>query len=216
MATRLFLCRHGEPEEPVRGRICGALDVGLSPRGREQAKQLAAALAPASFAAVYTSPLKRALETARVIAAARHLAPLEVDELQEIDFGAFEGLTYDEAAARYPDVYRTWMEDPARVRFPGGEAYQDLRARVAAAFAEIPQRHEGRALTVVAHGGVIRAVLATWLEMSPEAAFRLDVSYASVTVVDWLEGGPVVRLLNADPAHLAVEQSHSSHLYSSA
>jgi broad specificity phosphatase PhoE len=78
------------------------------------------------------------------------------------------------------------------------------------------QRHEGRPLAVVAHGGVIRAVLATWLEMPPEAAFRLDVSYGSVTVVDWLEGIPVVRLLNADPAHLAAEHSSFSHLYSSA
>jgi alpha-ribazole phosphatase/probable phosphoglycerate mutase len=215
MLTRAFLCRHGEPEESIRGRICGALDVGLSRTGRKQAQGLAAALAPASLAAVYSSPQRRAVETASAIAAACRLAPVELEALREIDFGVFEGLTYDEAAARYPDVYREWMENPARARFPGGETYEDLRARVSEALDEILRRHEGRAFTVVAHGGVIRTVLAISLEVPNGAIFRLDQGYGCVSVVDWLDGAPVVRLINVD-AVPTTGGSPLSRLYSTA
>jgi broad specificity phosphatase PhoE len=216
MLTRLFLCRHGEPDETVRGQICGALDVGLSPRGVEQANLLAVALAPEPLVAVYSSPQRRALDTARPIAAEHDGAVLEHAGLREIDFGAFEGLSHDEAAARYPDLYRSWLEQPARVRFPGGECCADVRARAVGALGEILGRHEGRSLAVVAHGGVIRALLADCLRMSPEAMFRLDQRYGGVNVVDWLDGIPVVRLLNADQAMLAVGRGSSPRLYSSA
>lgn len=213
--TRLLLCRHGEPDRSVRGRICGSLDVGLSPRGRRQADHLAAALASSRLEVVYTSPLRRALDTARPVGAEHGLAPVPRAELREIDFGVLEGLTYDEAAATYPAVYRAWMEEPARIRFPGGESYADVRARAVGALTEIVERSDGGAVAVVAHGGVIRAVLAFCLQMRPEAAFRLDQRYAGVNVVEWLDGVPLVRLLNADPTWLRDGGSGGSRLYSS-
>jgi alpha-ribazole phosphatase len=216
MFTRLFLCRHGEPAESVRERIYGALDVGLSSRGAEQAKLLALALAGEPLVAVYSSPQRRALDTARWIAAEHDGATWEHAALREIDFGAFEGLRHDEAAERHPDLYRTWLEQPARVRFPGGESYAEVRARAAGALTEILERHEGRSLAVVAHGGVIRALLADCLKMPAEAIFRLDQRYGCVNLVDWLDGIPVVRLLNADPAMLTAGGGSSPRLYSSA
>lgn len=216
MVTRLVLCRHGEPDASVHGRICGSLDVGLSPRGVRQAKLFAAALAPGPLAAVYSSPLKRALDTARVVAADHALRPVQLAALREVDFGAFEGLTHEEAAARYPRVFRSWMDEPARVRFPGGESYADVRVRAASALAEIEARSRGRATAIVAHGGLIRAVLAICLEISDEASFRLDHGYGRLSVVDWLDGTPLVRLVNADPTALNAEEGGDSSLYSSA
>lgn len=197
--TRVVLCRHGEPEERVRGRVCGSVDVGLSLRGSRQAKVLADALAGLSPAAVYSSPQRRALETARTIAAKHALAPVALDALREIDFGELEGLTYKEVAERHPGLYAAWMEEPTRVRFPGGESYADVRGRAAGALGELLGRHRGTTFAVVAHGGVIRAVLAACLRMPDEAVFRLDQRYAAVNVVDWLEDTPIVRLVNADP-----------------
>jgi alpha-ribazole phosphatase len=196
-ATRVVVVRHAETEESARGRCYGRLDVRLSARGLRQAQALAAALAGLSFAAVYASPLSRALDTARPIAAVQALEPIVVDALAELDFGEVEGLTYDEIEAARPELFRAWMDEPARVRFPGGEGLADLRARVLPALEQIRTRHEGEAVAVVAHGGVTRVVLAEALGLDDGALFRLDQAEGGVSVVDWLDGVPLVRAANA-------------------
>jgi broad specificity phosphatase PhoE len=196
-ATRLLLVRHEEPDESMRGRCYGHLDVPLSAAGRQRAGELGAVLSELPLTAVYSSPLSRSLGTAAAIAAVQGLDVLAEERLREIDFGELEGLTYDEVRAEHPDVYRAWMETPTRVRFPGGEAFTDLQRRVLAAAAEIRSRHDGEAVAIVAHGGVVRVVLADALGLADEAIFRLGQSHGGVNVVDWLEEAPVVRLVNA-------------------
>ena len=196
-ATRLLLVRHAETDPAVRGRCYGRLDVDLSAEGRRQAGELAAGLAELQLAAVYSSPLSRALETARAIAVARGLEPVADDALREIDFGELEGLTYEEIEAERPEVFRAWMERPTSVRFPGGESFADLRARVLGAVGAIRDRHAGEVAAVVAHGGVIRVVLADALGLVDGAVFRLDQAYGGLSVVDWVGGVPVVRVVNA-------------------
>jgi broad specificity phosphatase PhoE len=194
--VKLILVRHAAPQEDARGRCYGSLDVGLSDAGRAHARRLAAAL-PAHDA-VYTSPRSRAIETAAALAP----EPIVVDDLREIDFGELEGRLYDEIAQTDPELYRAWMERPTTVRFPGGESFADLQARALRAFDEIRRRHE--AAVVVTHGGPIRAGVAAWLGMPDEAIFRLDQSYCGVTVVEWLGGTPVLRLLNGHSAETAL------------
>jgi broad specificity phosphatase PhoE len=168
--TRLFLCRHAEP---------GAADAGE--------------LAETPLAAVYTSPLERAVETARVIAAAQRLAPVVVDALREIERGEVEELPFE----AYPAALQAeLLTSPATVRFPNGESFADVRARVVPALAEIVARHDGDAVAVVSHAGAIRAALAAWLEIGGEGAFRLDQAPGALNVIDWSEGRPFVRLLN--------------------
>ena len=196
-ATRVVLVRHAAAEESARGRCYGRLDVLLSPRGLRQAEALAGALADHPLAAVYASPLTRALDTARPIAAAQGLEPAVLDALAELDFGEVEGLRFDEIEVAHPELFRTWMDDPARVRFPAGEGLDDLRARVLPVLAEIRARHEREAVAVVAHGGVIRVVLAEALGLDDGALFRLDLSEGGVSVVDWLDGVPLLRVANA-------------------
>lgn len=196
-ATRLLLVRHGETDVSMRGRCFGHLDVGLSEEGRRQASELAAALTAGPLAAVGSSPLVRALDTAEAIAQPHGLRPLALDALREIDFGELEGLTYDEIRAERPDLYREWMESPATVRFPGGESFADLRGRVLRAVGAIGERHAGEAAAVVAHGGVVRVVLADALGLADGAVFRLDQAYGGLSVVDWVGGVPIVRVVNA-------------------
>ena len=196
-ATRLLLVRHAETDAAFRGRCYGRLDVPLSPEGRRQAAALGAALADVSFAAVYSSPLMRALDTAAAIASPHKLEPVTQDALREIDFGELEGLAYDEIQAERPDFYRRWMETPSVVRFPGGETFAELRARVLPAAAEIRERHGGEAVALVTHGGVVRVMLADALALDDGAVFRLGQSYGGLSVVDWVRGVPVVPLVNA-------------------
>ena len=196
-ATRLLLVRHAESDRAAHGRCYGRLEVDLSPEGRRQAGELAAALGELSLAAVYSSPLSRALDTARPIALAHGLEPAVDDDLREIDFGELEGLTYEEIEAGRPEVFRAWMETPTSVRFPGGESFADLRARVLRAAGAIRERHAGEAAAIVAHGGVVRVVVADALGLADSAVFRLDQAYCGLSVVDWVGGVPVVRVVNA-------------------
>ena len=196
-ATRLLLVRHEETDESMRGRCFGHLDVPLSAAGRQRAEELGTVLSQLPLTAVHSSPLSRSLGTAAAIAAAQGLDVLAEDRLREIDFGEFEGLTYDEVRAARPELYRAWMETPTRVRFPSGEAFTDLQRRVLAAAAEIRSRYDGEAVAIVTHGGVVRVVLADALGLADEAIFRLGQSHGGVSVVDWLEEAPVVRLVNA-------------------
>ena len=189
-----MLVRHAEPAEDAHGLCYGSLDVGLSDEGRRHAAELATVLAETSYDAVYTSPRLRARETASPLAAARGLTPVVVDDLREIDFGEFEGRRYDEIEESEPELFRAWMETPTRVRFPGGESYADLRVRALRALDTINAVHT--CSVVVTHGGVARAGLAEWLGMPDEAIFRLAQSYGGITIVDWLDGAPVLRLLN--------------------
>jgi alpha-ribazole phosphatase len=196
-ATRLLLVRHGETDVSMRGRCFGRLDVGLSEEGRRQADALGAALRKVRLAAVCSSPLVRALDTAEAIARPHGLRPLALDALGELDFGEVEGLTYDGIRAERPGLYREWMESPATVRFPGGESFADLRARVVPAVSEIVERHRGDVVAVVAHGGVVRVVLADALGLEDGAAFRLGLACGGLSVVDRPPGTAVVPLVNA-------------------
>lgn len=197
-ATRLVLVRHAETEESASGRLCGRLDVALSAAGRRHARALARSLAGLPLAAVYASPLARALATARPLAAVHRLQPVALAELRELDFGALEGLPYEEIEVRHPGLLRAWREDPAAVALPGGETLGELRARVLPILAGILERHEGDAVAVVAHGGVVRVVLAEALGLRDGLLIRLDQSHGGVSVVDWDEGVAVVRVMNAN------------------
>jgi broad specificity phosphatase PhoE len=143
--------------------------------------------------AVYTSPLARAVETAHAVAAVHGLKPIVGVDLREIELGEVDGLQFEE----YPhQLQQELLQSPATVRFPGGESYEELRARVVAALDELVARHGGETIVVVSHAGANRAALATWLGVGGDAALRIDQSLAAVNVVDWTEGKPFVRLVN--------------------
>jgi alpha-ribazole phosphatase len=196
--SRLILIRHAEPDEWVRGRSYGSLDVPLSAAGREQAGKVARVLEGASIDAVFASPLRRALETAAPLARARGLEPVAHEGLRELSFGELEGLTYAEIERDRPELYESWMTDPTGTRFPGGEGFADLCERVLGAAAEIRTAHDAAA--IVAHGGVTRAILAEALGMPSHAIFRLDQPYGAISVVDWIDGASVVRAVNLGAA----------------
>src|SRR6185436_6909169 len=156
--TRLVLIRHAEPEASVHGRVYGALDVALSKRGLHEAKKLASTVRGLALDAVYASPLRRAVETAIPLARERGLELTLHEGLREVDFGELEGRTYEEIGEDHADLFRAWATNPSAIRFPGGEDYVGLKARVLTAVEEIRERTTSAA--IVAHGGVNRVVLA--------------------------------------------------------
>ena len=204
LVTRMILIRHAEPDANVRGRCYGSLDVGLSNSGREQAAMLAADLAEVDAAAVYTSTLQRAHETAAAIAARMRVPLLPIDDLREVDFGDCEGLSYEEISRAMPDLHTRWMTAPTTVTFPNGEGFAALSCRVNKAAAGIRRERTGRTSIVVTHGGVCRVLLAEALELRAELIFRIDIDYARVSVIDWYDTEPTVRLINGQASDAAL------------
>lgn len=199
MTTRLWLIRHGEPAEEFRGRCYGSLDVGLSETGRVQVAEIARYLVGERATAIYASPRLRTVESARILADGFR-RPIEiVPDLREIDFGDFEGLSYDDIAARYPDLYKQWMESPTEVQFPNGECEAQVRSRVLRAFEKICREQEGHTAIVVTHGGVIRIIIAWALRMPAECIFRLSQGHGAVNLLSLHDGFPCVDLLNYCP-----------------
>ncbi len=194
--ARLLLVRHAEVDETMRERVFGRLDVGLSDTGRAHAERIAEALAAEPIVAVYSSPLRRALDTAAPLARALGLDPVAVDGLRELDFGELEGLTVAEIAERFP-AELSWMSAPADVSFPGGESVAALQERAVRAVRWIAAGHAGETVAVFAHAVTIRTVLADALAMPLDALFRLDQTHGGISVVEWHDGAPYVRAVNA-------------------
>lgn len=195
-ATRIVLVRHGEPDDTVRGRCYGRLDPGLSPRGREQMWRTWQLLSGEPVTAIYCSPSRRAVESAS-LGAIDGLAVTVDERLREIDFGQFEGLTYDDIARQFPEKYEEWMTRPTDVSFPGGESFGGMSVRVLEAIDDIRRLHRGKTIVTVSHGGVNRIALAAALDLDPRRILRLDQAYSSVNVIDYIGDEPLVRLINA-------------------
>lgn len=193
--TTVWLIRHGEPDG-MESRCYGRCDIGLSEKGFRQARLLAGRLAREPLAHIYSSPLRRAIQTAEAIAE-HHQLPIEpVDAFVEIHFGDFEGLNYDEIQKRYPDLYQSWMEHPTETRFPNGETFQEMRQRVLLEWAVLLPRHPKRSIAIVAHGGVIRTIVAQALSLPDSRIFAIGQRYAAINRIDYFERGPLVDLFN--------------------
>jgi broad specificity phosphatase PhoE len=185
-------------------RYVGSRDEPLADTGIEQAARVAAALAPLPVAAVYSSPLSRARETAARIAAARQV-PLRLEErLREQSFGEWEGLTRGEVLARDGERLLRWEADLATSP-PGGDALGDLQARVLDLVADLSREHPGEWVALVSHVGPIKALLCAALGAPLATARHMFLDSATLSVVDWGEH-PVVRLFNAH-SHLGWESA---------
>ncbi len=203
MSCRLYLIRHGETLWNSEMRFQGHVDIPLSERGVEQAKALAGRLAPRKISAVYSSDLSRAVDTARHIAGPRGMGVISLPELREIDFGHWEGLTFKEIKERYGELLSRWWANPLGIKVPGGEGLSDLLVRVVPAVREVVERHMGEQVAVVCHGGPVRCLVGTVLNMDLNKYWKIRQDNVALNVIDFADwDGGVVSLLN-DRSHLA-------------
>ena len=200
---RIVLVRHGESLWNVENRYQGQSQVALSPRGMEQACAVARAVVPMEPVALYTSPLRRALDTAVAIGQTTGFVPQKADGLMELNLGELEGLPFAEFPGRYPELREQWFRDASTVLMPGGESLAQLQERAWVSVQEIVEAYPGDPVVVaVSHGFAIRTVLCRLLGV-PLSHFRLfHMDYASVTVLEFQDAqGRVVTVNNC--SHLA-------------
>jgi probable phosphoglycerate mutase len=192
--TMVLLVRHAACD-PVGKSIAGrAAGVHLNAAGEEQAARVAARLRDVPIAAVYTSPLERARETAEHIARGRALRVEPLEAVAEIDFGVWTGRTLEELAA--VPAWRRFNSFRSGTRVPDGELIVEVQARAVAGLTSLRERHAGRTVAVVSHADVIRAALAYYLGTPLDFMQRLEVAPASLSAVALDDEGVRVLCLN--------------------
>ena len=191
LSRRLWLVRHGSTAWNEQQRFCGWSDIPLSAQGREQARWLAACLAHVKVGALYSSDLDRARETAAFLSEGRGLTVQSSNAWRELHFGDWEGLTYEQIVAQYPEQ-QGFFRDARIYSPPGGETLEHLRQRVLSAFKGLCEEAwctEGE-IVLVAHGGALRVLLSSVLGMELARQWQFALEPGSLSALDlWLEPG---------------------------
>lgn len=167
--TTLHVIRHGQTTWNAAGRIQGQSDSPLSELGRQQAEKVAEALAARPLAAIYSSDLTRARDTAAPLAARLGLEPVLEPRLRERSYGILETLTWPEVRAAHPELYAGLAAGDGALRLPEGESREDLFDRIGPAFEAIANAHPGEEIAVVTHGGVKAAFFARVVGLAASA-----------------------------------------------
>lgn len=186
----VYLLRHGETEYHAQQRLLGRLDIGLNERGREQAERVVEFFRGIGLDAVYSSPLRRCMETAAPTARAHGLNVEAMEGLLEVDMGEWDGRTFRELFQSEGELIGRWMRNPSSVTIPGGEDFGAVRRRVMDAVQEIVSRHPGNErVLIVSHGGPIRGILCEALGMDLDMMFRIQIDLASISAIKYFEKG---------------------------
>ncbi len=204
--SKLFLVRHGETKLNSRERFWGQTDVELGATGIRQAEQLGARLATEKISAIYASELRRASVTAEIIASSHRLEVMTCAELNEINFGEFEGRTFEEIGRLYPEVAKELANWGMVPRFPAGEGIDELDGRVSQFLPRLEKHTPEATVLIVAHAGTLRLLMCKLLGLGllHWRQFRLD--FASLSIVETYPRGAILSRLN-DVSHLNTNPS---------
>ncbi len=210
MTTRVLLIRHGATVLSAEDRFAGSTDVELSDEGRSQARALGERLAGAELAAVYASPMRRTIETAKLVIGEHTLAPQTDPGLREIDHGRWEQLTRREVEERFTQEYETWEADPFTFAPQGGESGLSVMARALPVIRRIVVDNVGKTVAIVSHKATIRLVLCSLLGIDARGyRDRLDQSPACLNVLDFKDPVRARLVVYNDTSHYTVRPAKS-------
>ncbi|MBS4024815.1 MAG: alpha-ribazole phosphatase [Clostridia bacterium] len=198
---KLYLIRHGETVWNVQSRYQGHTDVELSPKGHEQGKLVAKRLAKVKLDEVFASDLSRAYQTAKYIALWHQLEVKKAADLRELNFGVWEGLTFEEITQNYGDLAEKWYDNPIDLTIPEGEMFSQLELRVKLFIAHLLQNYQGKNVAVVSHGGTIRAIICSLLEIEFKKIWLFRQDNTCINIIEFFGKKPILSLLN-DTHHL--------------
>ncbi len=199
--TRFYLIRHGETEWNRELVFRGRADIPLSEHGRQQAARLAEALAGEPLAAVYSSPLSRAVETAKPVAARLGREVRESEALLDMDFGEWEGRAVAEVEARWPEAFRQWADRPGEFTPPGGEGLRAIRDRSKTGLEKWTAQHPEETIALVTHRVVCKVMLLEALGLDNSAFWRIQQDVCCLNLFAAQDGKYVIYRVN-DTCHL--------------
>lgn len=195
--TRIYLVRHGQVAGFDQPRYNGQGDVALTDLGIRQYHQLKIRLADMNITACYTSDLSRCATGADIMCEPFDIIPVRCPELRELNIGVWEGLTWQEIQALWPDGWQARLDDLVNYRVPQGENLLDVEARVMPVIKQVVEKHSGEEVLVIAHGGVNRIVLLNAIGAPLSGMFNIEQNYGCLNIIDYYADGKVtVKLLN--------------------
>ena len=195
--TKLLLVRHGHVEGISPERFRGRAELELTASGRREAELTAARIAATwRPAAIYTSPMGRCVDTGAAIGKHFDLSSSAMPGLNDIDYGEWQGLTTDEARARWPGEIDTWHRHPDWAAIPRGESLQQVLSRSVAALRDVVQRHPDDTIVLVEHDSVNRVLLLHALELPLSRYWRIKQSPCAINEIDFGENGFVIHSVN--------------------
>jgi broad specificity phosphatase PhoE len=197
----IYLVRHGQTawnkEEIFRGRA----NVPLNEIGFREAELVGEYLKGMDIHVIYSSPLSRARETARIIAQVFNLKVQPLVGIIDMRFGRWEGHSLQEIRKNDGELYRQWREEPHRVSLPGGESLEDVRVRAMAALGEVIQYHQGKNLVLVSHRVINKVIICGILGIDNSHFWQIGQDTAAINLIEFKEGKYVLSLLN-ETCHL--------------
>lgn len=195
--TRIYLLRHGQVAGYEEKRYNGHADVALTAEGEAQFGLLQLRLKKKEIRAIYSSDLIRCQSGARLLAADHDLEVQSDAQLRELNIGAWEGKTWSELQAEFPQEWQARLDDIVHYQVPQGESLAALAARVRPVITRIVAAHLGEEVVVVAHGGVNRVILLEAIGAPLDRLFAIEQSYGCLNIIDYYaDGNAVVQLLN--------------------
>ncbi len=202
MTSRIILIRHGQTDSNVEKRYMGWLgEEGLNEIGIQQTHCLAERLRDINISAIYSSPLPRALETAKPLAQFQNLEVIPNEGIGEMRMGPWKGLSAEEIEMKYPQEWKLWRTDPVKVNLPNRETLNDLQNRVVQEIDNLVKKHPNQSVLLVTHDGVIRVFIAHVVGSDASIYRRIAVKNASISIVNIMPLWKELELLN-DTYHL--------------
>ena len=186
-------------------RFQGLTDIPLNDTGRQQAGFAKTGLLDVELAAIYTSPLQRAVETAEIIRGDRKIPIYPTEGLREMGIGEWEGLLVSEIDEKYPGWYDVWRTAPTKIRLKGGEPYAETQKRAWKAFWDIVKKHEGQTVLIVSHMMCISSILLTVAGIPLDEVWQHPIGNAALNIVEADSDGRVVITAWSKDDHIPEE-----------
>ena len=202
--TRIYLVRHGETEWNRMAKTQGRMDISLSETGYAQAGRLAERLLPESITAIYSSDLKRAYNTARVLADGLKVDVNVSAGLREMDFGCWEGMDFESIKKEYSHIHRLWIKSPNKAKIPGGEELIEVQSRSISVTHGILALHKGERVALVSHGITLKCLIFGLLGIDLGNLSKIRLDNCSVSIIEFRNDRYVLDTLN-DTCHLNIK-----------
>ena len=199
--TRFILVRHGQTEWNRFQRFRGRVDIDLDETGLRQVEATADRITRWEVKAIYSSPLKRSMTTARIIAHRLGLEVQPMEGINDMDFGRWQGLSIAEVREQYPELFDLWRFSPERLKIPEGETLEQVRTRVAACVDEVAAKHDGETVALVSHRVVCKVLLCYLLGSDNSHFWQIAQDATAINLFEVWEGRFTVWLVN-DTCHL--------------
>ncbi|MGM0652002.1 MAG: histidine phosphatase family protein [Bacillota bacterium] len=207
MSSLLFLIRHGETAWNSEGVFRGRSDIPLNKRGLQQAKATADYLKSVDFTAVYCSPLTRSIQTADAICLDRAIKPTPVTAFTDISFGPWEGKSFIELEALYPEAIETWQKRPEKHKLPDAETLNEAMSRSFNQMELLAHENQGKNIAIVSHRVILKLLILAALRLDSKGFWKIKQDTCCINMLEFEDkkGFVVVKINETCHLHLLVE-----------